>query len=367
MEFTFSTLRLILQTNFAPVVSVFVLVAFIKTNISFSDFINRCFLLVCLACLCLTASDNLRFYTARMDHPTIYRYISTGVGYALRPTILYLLTVIASRYKPKRNHYFCIPLILCVLISIISIFPFGKGIMFSFSTNNKVIRGPFGFFSHILASFYAFQVLYYSLKNYNHNRVEPFVIVIMEIADFTAMIMEHSFHFDFVLSQVLISSIVFYYFFLLTQTYKRDTLTNLLNRRCFYLELNHHLKEPMIILSMDLNDLKHFNDTQGHAAGDKALVSVTQEMLKVFAKHAKLYRTGGDEFMAIFKNNDIDTIERLVKKFQESLKKTVYSVACGVADYYPGDNIEKIITLSDERMYVNKIMLKKNKLMNPAN
>ena len=358
MEFSFTTLRLILQTNFAPIVSIFVLVAFIKTNVSFSDKINRSFLLISAACLLLTASDNMRFYSSQLDHPTFFRYLSTGVGYILRPTILYLLTGIASRYKSRRNILFIIPLIFCYILSTLSIFQLAHGIMFRFNEQNVNVRGPFGLFSHSLCIFYAIQIVYYSFKSYNH-RFEPIVIIIMEFAAFFATVMEHSFHYDFVLSQTLISSIIFYYFYLLTQTYKRDTLTNFLTRRCFYLEANHILKYPMTLLSMDLNNLKLYNDTKGHAAGDQALVTVSQEMYKHFSKHAKLYRTGGDEFMAIFKKGNFDFIEGLVNNFQEDLKKTEYRVACGIASYTPGDDIEKIITICDERMYSNKIKIKK--------
>ncbi len=350
--------RLILQTNFAPVVSVFVLIAFIKTNVSFSVKINRVFLLICVVLLLLTASDNMRFFSAQLTYPTIYRYISTGCGYILRPTILYLLTLITGRFKSKRTLIIFIPLIFCTIISVLSIFQLGNGIMYRFSDDNICVRGPLGYTSHILCTLYAFQILYYSFSNYSHNKAEPIVIIIVEIAAFVASIMEHFYHYDFILSQTLISSIIFYYFFLLTQTYKCDTLTGLLNRRCFYLELNHHLKKPIILLSMDLNNLKLYNDTLGHAAGDKALVTVTQEMNKTFCKFAKLYRTGGDEFMALFTKSDMKHVEALVEAFQTALGKTEYRVACGVALYSPGDDIEKVITLSDERMYSHKVKLK---------
>ena len=358
MEFTFTTARLLIQTEFAPLVSIFVLMAFIKTNVSFSDSTNRSFLLACAAAILLTCSDSMRFITAHMDHPTIYRYISAGVGYALRPLILFRLTVISARYKIKSKLLLGLPIIICVTISLISIFPFAHGLMFSFNEENKFIRGPFGYISHIVSLIYAFQVVYYSLKNFMYNKYEPLIVIIMELAAFTATFMENRYKYDFVLSQVMISSIIFYYFFLLTQTYKRDNLTHFLNRRCFYLELKHLLKEQLIILSMDLNNLKVFNDTQGHAAGDKAIVTVTTEMTKTFSKYATLYRTGGDEFMAIFKKSGLSEVEKLVAQFQENLKKTEYQVACGYASYNPGDDIEKIITLSDEKMYENKVMLK---------
>ena len=361
MEFTFSTARLLIQTEFAPLVSIIVLIAFIKTNVSFSDSTNRSFLLASAAAILLTASDSMRFITAHLDHPTIYRFISAGAGYALRPLILFRLSIIAARYKIKKNLLFSIPLILCVVISIISIFPFAHGLMFNFDETNKFVRGPLGYLSHIVCGFYAFEVLYFSLKNFNYNKYEPIIVIIMELAAFIATFMENRYKFDFVLSQVLISGIIFYYFFLLTQTYKRDTLTHFLNRRGFYLELKHLLKDPLIILSMDLNNLKVFNDTQGHAAGDKAIITVTTEMTRTFSKYATLYRTGGDEFMAIFKKSSISEVVNLVSIFQKNLEKTEYQVACGYASYTPGDDIDKIISLSDERMYENKVNLKQNK------
>ena len=235
--------------------------------------------------------------------------------------------------------------------------------MFSFAPDNKFVRGPLGFLSHLVCGLYAFQIVYYSLKNYYNSKFEPVVVIIMGLAASTATLMENRYKFDFMLSQVFVSSIIFYYFFLVTQTYKRDTLTHLLNRRHFYLELNSQLKNPMILLSMDLNNLKIYNDTKGHAAGDRALLTVSEIMTAVFSKSAQLFRTGGDEFMAIFSKQDSVFIEKLVQNFQEKLSKTEYRVACGIAQYVPGDDIEKIITLSDERMYAHKEKLKKSAKM----
>ena len=361
MEFTFSMARLLFQANFTPLVSLVILVAFIKTNVSFSDNINRLFFLACTAAFLLTVSDNMRFISANMKSPTIYRYISAGVGYALRPTIIYLMTIIASRYKSKINIIFTIPLILCTFLSLISIFPFARGIMFSFSPENKMIRGPLSFLPHIVSSFYAIQIVIYSIKNIAHNKFEPGVVILMEAAAFTAMFLEGKYRFDFILSQLMIFSIIFYYFFLMTQTYKKDSLTHFLNRHGFYLEINHIKKTKAIFLSMDLNNLKYYNDNLGHSAGDKAIVTVTRLMSDFFSGQAKLYRIGGDEFMAIFTKSDFKTVEKLVKKFQEALLKTEYQVACGIAEYNPKDDIRKIITLSDERMYLNKVELKKSK------
>ena len=358
MVFSFSAARLLFFVNFAPVVSILILFAFIKTNVSFSDNINRVFSFVCAAAFLLIMSDSTRFVTARMPHPNFLRYFSKSIGYILRVTIIYLITLIAKRKKTEKLFLYSLPLLFCICISIINLFPFGNGILFSCDDNNVFHRGPLGFTPHLMCLFYAIILLYYSFKNFNHNRYEPFVVIIIEVAAFTAMVVEILYDFDFILSHVLVSSIIFYYFFLLTQVYKRDTLTSFFNRRCFYLTLDHQQHRSMILLSMDLNNLKLLNDTHGHAEGDKALITVSREMLRAFGRHAKLYRTGGDEFMAIFRKRNISEVINLVSVFQDNLKKTNYQVACGFAPYKPGDDIEQVITLCDERMYADKEKLK---------
>ena len=358
MVFSFSAARLLFFVNFAPVVSILILLAFIKTNVSFNDNINRVFTLVCAAAFLLVVADSTRFVTARMPHPSFLRYFSKNVGYILRCLIIYLITLIAKRKKTNRLFLYSLPLLICILISIINTIPFGRGLLFTVDENNVFHRGHLGFTPHFICFLYAIQLLYYSFKNFSHYRYEPFVVILIEVAAFTAMIVEILYDFDFILCQVLISSIIFYYFFLLTQVYKRDTLTSFFNRRCFYLTLNHQQNRPMILLSMDLNNLKYLNDNFGHAEGDKALITVSKEMLRAFGRHAKLYRTGGDEFMAIFKKRTLSEVINLVSVFQDNLKKTDYRVACGFAPYTPGDDVDKVITLSDERMYADKEKLK---------
>ena len=314
--------------------------------------------MACATVFLLVAADSTRFVTARMAQPTFLRYFSKAVGYILRPLVIYLITLIAKRKKTQKLFLYSIPLLFCVIVCFLNLFPFSRGIMFICDESNVFHRGPLGFTPHLVCLFYALFLLYYSFKNFNHNKYEPLVVIIIEVAAFTAMLGEMLYDFDFILSQVLVSSVIFYYFFLMTMTYKRDPLTHLLNRRCFYLEVNHLQKSKMVILSMDLNNLKVYNDTKGHSAGDRALITVSQIMEDIFSKHAKLYRTGGDEFMAIFTKHDKAFAENLVADFQISLKATEYMVACGIAEYTPGDDIEKVITLSDERMYSHKVKLK---------
>lgn len=109
---------------------------------------------------------------------------------------------------------------------------------------------------------------------------------------------------------------------------------------------------------MDLNDLKKFNDTEGHAAGDLAICTSVKCMNNAFSKFGKVYRTGGDEFMALFKNKSEVKVLEAINIFQTNLSKTRYKVACGIAKYTPEDDFEEIVSKADSHMYSNKKILK---------
>ena len=82
-----------------------------------------------------------------------------------------------------------------------------------------------------------------------------------------------------------------------------DELTRLNNRRSYDADMESHkgerLEEDFVIFSVDVNELKEVNDTAGHAAGDELLSGAASCLAEVFGPIGKVYRTGGDEFMAI--------------------------------------------------------------------
>lgn len=49
----------------------------------------------------------------------------------------------------------------------------------------------------------------------------------------------------------------------------------------------------------DLNNLKYFNDTHGHATGDYYIIVCSEIIQDIFGMYGKVYRIGGDEFCAV--------------------------------------------------------------------
>lgn len=144
-----------------------------------------------------------------------------------------------------------------------------------------------------------------------------------------------------------------------------DALTGIENRHAYYEKIGTYKEEEpqknLVILSMDVNGLKRVNDTQGHAAGD-AYIQCAAEIIKgSFEKYGNVYRTGGDEFMAVLFCEDQEKahLEEILHKSiaaSESEWAKVISIAVGIAGW--NDNRElsffELEKLADRRMYENK-------------
>jgi diguanylate cyclase (GGDEF)-like protein/PAS domain S-box-containing protein len=87
-----------------------------------------------------------------------------------------------------------------------------------------------------------------------------------------------------------------------------DSLTGLQNRRSFELELERHAASivgngpPAALLALDLDNFKQINDTLGHAAGDRLIVSLAEVLRRQLRSTDVIARLGGDEFAVILPN-----------------------------------------------------------------
>lgn len=142
-----------------------------------------------------------------------------------------------------------------------------------------------------------------------------------------------------------------------------DGLTNLRNRRCYDKDIAEMKKNPVpsdiCVMSLDVNGLKVINDTFGHDAGDELIIGAAKCILDSMEREGKLYRTGGDEFIAIIFTKDYKKIvETILKNAEQWRGKNNNSLALsiGVASIldYPDATIEELEKKSDDIMYRNK-------------
>ena len=98
----------------------------------------------------------------------------------------------------------------------------------------------------------------------------------------------------------------------------RDALTGVFNRR-YYEDKVKNLESSAGVAMVDLDDFKLYNDTYGHDAGDKALNVVAEVILRHVRKTDKVIRFGGDEFLLLIPDINVDNFTRKLKDIQEEV------------------------------------------------
>ena len=139
-----------------------------------------------------------------------------------------------------------------------------------------------------------------------------------------------------------------------------DMLTGVLNRNTMNNDVDAiasgkgEIEPPYAVVFADLNGLKKVNDDKGHGTGDKTLKMAAEILCGAFPG-SKVYRAGGDEFVAMVKGFDESEIERRVRVLQDQAEATEnVRLAVGICMVKEGDSIHKAMQIADEKMYANK-------------
>lgn len=141
----------------------------------------------------------------------------------------------------------------------------------------------------------------------------------------------------------------------LRQLGNTDQLTGVMNRHRF-MGLMQHIPqgEPIALIYADFNDLKDINDTDGHEAGDEALRKMACAMCSVVDQN-RVFRVGGDEFIAVAEEVNLDDVKEIVKKMRQAFDEQGVSAALGYGIFkMPIDDIEAAIAEVDHWMYYDK-------------
>ncbi|HUO70520.1 MAG TPA: HD domain-containing phosphohydrolase [Solirubrobacteraceae bacterium] len=141
-----------------------------------------------------------------------------------------------------------------------------------------------------------------------------------------------------------------------------DQLTRLGNRRKLKQDLARVLdtgvRSTYMLVLLDLNGFKAYNDSFGHAAGDALLAQLGGALAGAVRPYGEAYRLGGDEFCVIAASSD-DALDELPPIFARALatrgKGFSISAAYGAA-LLPAEarDVSAALALADARMYSNK-------------
>lgn len=141
-----------------------------------------------------------------------------------------------------------------------------------------------------------------------------------------------------------------------------DAPTGCLNRHAYETDINKlDLKKEWIYISLDLNSLKHINDTYGHDVGDEMICAAAACMTASFGEFGKVYRIGGDEFVVIVTQKP-DELDAMTKHFDSSVAEwrgkivdsMTISYGCVRSLEEDWELVHDIEKEADRRMYASK-------------
>ncbi|WP_147290585.1 transporter substrate-binding domain-containing diguanylate cyclase [Marinomonas piezotolerans] len=142
-----------------------------------------------------------------------------------------------------------------------------------------------------------------------------------------------------------------------------DALTGLYNRLKLDEELSCAIaqsddtKRNFAVILLDIDYFKRMNDQCGHLIGDELLKALSSLMISTLSKGEILGRWGGEEFLIISPDTDLQTGEKLAEQLRERIAAHVFpagktfSVSIGVAVYQPGETADALIGRVDKALY----------------
>ncbi|MCK7487582.1 MAG: GGDEF domain-containing protein [Bacillus subtilis] len=153
-----------------------------------------------------------------------------------------------------------------------------------------------------------------------------------------------------------------------------DPLTNVYNR-LYLSRLMESAYAPqnvdfsLYILFIDLNDFKGVNDRYGHLAGDTVLIAVANRLRAIIDPIGKVFRYGGDEFIAIVSLQEHQMIQEVVAAIGKAIQEPIaiasgsleISASVGFTPFHSErESLEHAIHRADTTMYEEKSKKKRS-------
>jgi diguanylate cyclase (GGDEF)-like protein len=154
-----------------------------------------------------------------------------------------------------------------------------------------------------------------------------------------------------------------------------DGLTGLANRRALDQRLNHDLltakrnKGEVIIMLLDIDFFKEYNDYYGHLAGDDNLQLLSTALARCNKRSTDFVaRYGGDEFMFILPNTELYGAQKIANEIIAEVKSlnilhkassvashVTLSIGIASSEHQPNMDAVKLIAMADKALYKAKL------------
>jgi diguanylate cyclase (GGDEF)-like protein/PAS domain S-box-containing protein len=149
-----------------------------------------------------------------------------------------------------------------------------------------------------------------------------------------------------------------------------DPLTNMLNRRAFYDEVERmvaqrRLPEKIALMFLDVDGLKQINDRFGHRAGDSYLIEIAEVLRRNIRRADIAGRLGGDEFALLLPNTSVKEANVVARRILKTIRSaslhleehqvlTTASIGMALVPEH-ATAAEELLHCADLAMYIAKL------------
>lgn len=148
-----------------------------------------------------------------------------------------------------------------------------------------------------------------------------------------------------------------------------DPLTGVSNRASFNdsvrREMSHAQRtgKALSLIFLDIDHFKSVNDHYGHDGGDFTLASMARRVKDNLRGGDMLFRTGGEEFVILLRDTDLDGAEQLAERIRLSVEHYILAygmetikvtVSLGISSWRENESAEAFIKRADNALYQAK-------------
>ena len=169
----------------------------------------------------------------------------------------------------------------------------------------------------------------------------------------------------FMIIMLILAYILIYLYYINRKKSFIDPLTKIYNRQY----LNEYLKtgslEHYQLMMIDIDHFKQVNDNYGHDIGDKALISVVEQIKMSVRQKDILVRFGGEEFLVLIRKQSLETCLVIAERIRNAVashkiltvnKHIQMTVSIGINPFpFYAKNFDEAVKIADEQLYNAKI------------
>jgi len=143
----------------------------------------------------------------------------------------------------------------------------------------------------------------------------------------------------------------------LTKVYNRNKFDEVFEKEMTVVKRYNH---KLSIAIIDIDKFKDINDSYGHLIGDEVLIMIAQNINTHLRETDVFARWGGEEFVILFKETNINNAKIVSLKLKDDIEKLQHptagniTVSFGLTEYIKGDTQETLFKRCDDALYTAK-------------